>query len=446
MPKLIIPNAYEIYQSEVKTLTNDEINARYFYNLRFLWLLESGDAIILPKPPSKGFLAYLAKIKNIDPDALHLVILSDKYTSLNSSALSDSQLIEDLRRIITSPEKWTIQTCYFNQAVLTLAEQLHLPIHPEWKMLIASDFIKKSNSKAKFRDIAINNNIPIPEGKVCSSLYDFTQSINYFIKYTGQVIIKQEYNASGKGNIGISNIEGVNFVGVMKSFIVNSNEDINTVSHQLWSTNADSKNEIFVVEAYYPNQGSFTAQFWVSKRGEEPTLVNYSEILMESRWVGVQIPPSVLSPSQSKLLVSYSKRLAEIIQLSGYQGYLCCDAILTHDNRLLFTEINVRPGAETHAYVLAKHLFGESHQNQSTIITRNGMKTKSFDDTFEKLRNENILLTNEKSTGVVLLTVDDTYSQEFEYLVVAKDVHSANNDILTPDEIREHFIRAPLLY
>jgi len=426
MPKLIIPNAYEIYQPEFKKLTKDEINARYFYNLRFLWLLESGDAIVLPKPPSKGFLAYLAKIKSIDPDTVHLVILSDKHASLDSSALSDSNLIEDLRRVITSPENWTIQTCCFNQAVLTLAKQLHLPVNPEWNILIESEFIKKSNSKAKFRDIAINNNIPIPEGKVCSSLHDFTQSIHYFMKYTGQVIIKQEYNSSGKGNIGISNKEDSNFVGVMKSFIVNSNEDINTVSHQLWLTNAVSKNEIFVVEVYYPNQGSFTAQFLVPKCGEEPRLLNYSEIIMESRWVGVLIPPSSLSPSQSKLLVTYSKRLAEIIQVSGYQGYLCCDTILTNDNRLLFTEINVRPGAETHAYVLAKNLFGESHQNQSTIITRNGMKTKSFSDTLEKLTNENLMLTNEKSTGVVLLTIDDMYSHEFEYLIVANDLKSAN--------------------
>lgn len=421
MPKLIIPNAYELYQSNATTLTQDVINARYFYNLRFLWLLEPGDAILLPKPPTKGFLSYLAKIKQIDPDTLHLVILENKHASLNSAALSDPILIAQLREIITAPSKWSIQACYFNQEIAALAEKLHLTLNSEWKKLIESDFIHRINSKAEFRKIAISNNIPIPEGTVCSSQEDLANSLRNLLKITGQVIIKQEYNASGRGNIGISFSKNQHFVGVIKTIIIENDQGINEIAHQLWSEHINSENNLFVAEVYYPNKGTFTAQFWSPQIGEEPALVSHSEILMESRWVGVQIPPQTLLPERTKTLITYSKQFACILQELGYQGYLCCDAILTNDDKIVFTEINVRPGAETHAYVLAKHLFGEDYKDKMIVSTRNGLKIDSFIKTYQQLEEENLLLNSKTNTGIVLLTVDDIASKQLEYLIAAPD-------------------------
>jgi hypothetical protein len=426
MPKLIIPNAYELYQFDSASLTQDEINARYFYNLRFLWLLESGDAILLPKLPAKGFLSYLVKLKKIDPDSLHVVILDDKHISLNSGVFTDANLITQLQKIIRDPSEWNIQTCYFNQEIALLAEKLRLPLALEWKMFIESDSVRQANSKAEFRDMSIKNNIPIPEGIVCRSEETFATSLKYFLKITGQVIIKQEYNASGKGNIGISFSQDQHFVGVIKTIILKKDQCINKVASNLWSTYNNLRNALFIVEVYYPNKGTFTAQFLVSSRELEPVLVNYSEILMGSRWVGVQIPPSTLSSTQIKDLIKHSKQFAYLMQMRGYQGYLCCDAILTHDNKIIFTEINVRPGAETHAYVLAQHLFGVGYEDRMVVLTRNGLKTDSFINTYQHLSDNNLLLNSDNNTGIILLTVDDTDSKQFEYLVAAPDLKSAH--------------------
>jgi len=425
MPKLIIPNAYELYQSDVASLTQDEINARYFYNLRFLWLLEPGDAILLPKLPAKEFLSYLAKIKKIDLDTLHLVILGNKHVCLNSAAFSDLNLIANLQKIITSPSEWNIQACYFNREIAMLAEKLQLRINPEWKTLVESDFIRHANSKSEFRKISINNNIPIPEGIVCSNQEALATSLKNLLKITGQVIIKQEYNASGKGNIGVSFSKNYYFVGVIKTIILKEDQCINEIAHQLWADSINSRNTSLIVEVYHSNKGGFTAQFLSLPRGQEPLLLSYSEILMQLRWVGVQIPPRALSAEQTKALISYSKQFACIIQKRGYQGYLCCDAILTDDDRILFTEINVRPGAETHAYVLALHLFGFGYEDKMIVFTRNGLKTDSFLNTYKKLKEKNLLLNNDNNAGIILLTVDDTDSKQFEYLVAAPDLKSA---------------------
>lgn len=425
MPKLIIANAYELYQSNNKPLTQDEINARHFYNLRFLWLLEPGDIIILPKQPAKGFLAYLAKVKQIDLDTLHVVVLDHKYTSLNSTALLDMMLIMRLQQIIIAPLEWRIEACYFNQAVAMLAETLHLTISPEWIALVKSDLFRLANSKVEFRKISIDNNIPIPEGRVCSTWEALAASINDLLEITGQVIIKQEYNASGKGNIGITYYKDQHFVGVMQTIVLNQDQSINDIAHHLWSMNTNSHNTLLIAEVYHPNKGTFTAQFLSPPPGQEPTLLSYSEILMESRWVGVQIPPHSLSFEQTNELLTYSKQFASIMQARGYQGYLCCDAIVTTDNKLLFTEINVRPGAETHAYVLAQHLFGVGYGDKMVILTRHCAQPNSFINLHQQLRDDNLLLNMGDTMGIIMLTVDDIHSNQLEYLVAAPDIHSA---------------------
>jgi hypothetical protein len=424
MPKLIIPNAYELYQTGATNLTQDEINARYFYNLRFLWLLEAGDAILLPKPPAEDFLSYLAEIKNIDLATLNIVILENKHKSLHSAALLDINLITQLQNIITSPSEWEIQCCYFSKEIAELANQLHLTLSPEWRGLIESDFIRHANSKAEFRRMAISNHIPVPEGVICLTQQDLAESIQHLLKITGQVIIKQEYNASGKGNIGVGVNAKQKFVGVIKTFINNKYKSINQIAEEIFLTAINANNSLFVVEVYHPNKGSFTAQFRVPAQGQEPKLVNCSEILMESRWTGVQIPSLTLSIEQTNSLIGYSNQFSEIMQTGGYRGYLCCDAILTNDNKILFTEINVRPGAETHAYVLSELLFGKGYENDMMVLTRNGVRTDSFIEAYTKLKEENLLLSRENKMGIVILTVDDIYSKQLEYLIAAPDLLS----------------------
>jgi hypothetical protein len=422
MPKLIIPNAYELYQPDAAALSLEEIQARYFYNLRFLWLLEPGDAILLPKLPAKGFLSYLAKIKKIDPDALHLIVLDKKHQSLSSEALSDCNLIGQLQKIIHTPEDWRIQACFFTPEMLVLCEKLHIKVTPHWKRLISADFIYHANSKAEFRRVSSNHHIPVAEGVICLNVAALHESFQLLLKITGQIIIKQDYNASGKGNIGVGMSEHQDFVGVIQKILISKDDDMEETAKQVWSLLINSCNKQLIVEVYYPNKGTFTAQFWVPPKGQATTLLNYSEIRMDSRWVGVQIPPQILACDEVDSLVAYSKQFANILQARGYEGYLCCDAILTVEKGILFTEINVRPGAETHAYILARHLFGVGFEKKMVVSTRSGGKADSFANIYSRLKKENLLFTPEKNSGVILLTVDELGSHSVEYFFASHDL------------------------
>lgn len=246
------------------------------------------------------------------------------------------------------------------------------------------------------------------------------------------MIIKQEYNAAGKGNIGVTICENQHFVGVINTIAIKKNESIKNISQRIWLSQVNFYNQLLIVEVYYPNKGTFTAQYWVPVCGKVPTLLNYSEIIMEPNWVGIQIPPQILSRDDIESLVAGSKQFADLMQGYGYQGYLCCDTILTNERKILFTEINVRPGAETHAYVLARHFFGEGYESRMVVLTRGGIKTNSFLKAYGKLKAKNLLLINKQNSGIAFLTVDESYAQKLEYLIAAPDlagVHSLEKQI-----------------
>jgi len=425
MPKLIIPNAYELYKPEGSPVNQDEAIARQFYNARFLWLLEPGDIILLPELPAEGFLAYLASLKQIELKSFTVLTWGKELNSSVSEVLSDSSLIERLQTMISAPTSWSIQTCFFNQSVMKLAESLNIPIEPNWRRLVQQDFVRHMNSKANFRNLAESHDLPIPKGQVCLSSQSFIQAIQTLLKVTGQVIIKQEHNGGGRGNIGITIDSEKTFSGVIKTIVINDKQSIAEIAQQLWANYVDNLNQQLIVEVYYPKKGTFTTMLQLSPLDQPPVLLNYSEIRMESTWVGVQIPAHALLPHQVEKLVSASMKLAHVLQAYGYQGYLCCDAILSCDNIILFTEINVRPGAETHAHTLASHLFGKDYSKQTTILTRMGMKVSSFSRVYQMLKDQGLLLSPDNPSGVAILTVDDRYSNQIEYLVAAPDLTSA---------------------
>jgi len=425
MLKLIIPNVHELYQTEGYQINQEDAIARLFYNLRFLWLVEPGDVILLPELPTNEFISYLARLKQMDPDSLTIVTWRGELNAIFSDVLDDPLLINQLKKITSLSTSWSIHTCYFNQAVLKLADKLNIFLSPKWRILVKNDFIKQINSKVKFRTIALNHKLPLPHGQVCTTSACLKQAIQSLLKMTGQVIVKQDYNGGGRGNIGITIHSSATFAGVTKTIIINNGQSVDELANQIWQNYVYDLNYQLIAEVYYPNTGTFTAMLWIPALGQTPRLLHYSEIRMESTWVGVQIPAHSLSPENVDTLKNTSMQLAYIVQKSGYHGFLCCDAIRTCSNQILFTEMNVRPGAETHAHVLAAKLFGSDYPNHTTLLTRKGIHIASFAHVHQLLQKHGLLLKPHCQSGVALLTIDDRYSKQAEYLVAAPDLVSA---------------------
>jgi|GEM_PF-6715532 hypothetical protein len=424
MPKLIIPNTVELYSNDTRSLNRDESINRLFYNFRFLWLLEPDDIILLPEMPPKKYLGYVAAIKNICSGSIHVLDYQTGMDTTISSALANTALRQRLKKVISASSMWCIQACYFNPAIIDLADALSIPVSQQRRELTNRNYYQRINSKYEFRCLASLNNIPIPQGEICSSLDYLAIAIKQLIGVTGQVIVKEEYSASGRGNIGIALLHNKIFAGVNTILVIDRYEQAYSIAEQLWA-NKKKQSKHIIVEVYYPNTGSFTTQLWVPEKGKIPKVLYNAEIRMELTWAGVEIPAHRLSPAETNKLHLNSITIATILQKQGYQGYLCCDAIRLQDGSILFTEINVRPGAETNAHFLANAIFGPDYMLLTTLITRKGLSIRSFEKTYEQLKSNNLLLKPGMKSGVVISTIEEKYSGQMECLFAAPDIASA---------------------
>ncbi|MBL4647909.1 MAG: hypothetical protein JKY13_02990 [Gammaproteobacteria bacterium] len=426
MPKLIIPNAYELYNTSESILSSSELAARGFYNLRFLWLLEEGDIILLPHKSNKHFLVYLTRLKNITLSSVTIIAWEKKFGENMTQALLHPLLIQDLKLAMFSCNSWTLRTCYFNQTILELANNLNIRVQSTLRQLVTDGFIKKMNSKIGFRQTAKSLAIPIAEGHVCSSVNELAQAMKKLFTTSQQVLIKQDHNGGGRGNVGVVCGQKYCCKGAEHTIVLNkASGSIDMIASKIWHQYTSKLNRQLIAEIYYPSQGTFTAMYGLPENDKQPILLNYSEIRMEKTWLGVEIPGHRLSAVQVEQLTQYASKLAKNIQKKGYQGFICVDVILLHNGKLIFTEVNVRPGAETHAHILATHLYSTDYFKKKVILTRMGLEIDSFKAVYWLLKNNHLLLGPQSEQGIAILTVGKNYPLQCEYLIVASNVTRA---------------------
>ena len=421
MPIIFIPNAYELY-SEDSVLDNDQAIRRLLYHCRFMWLMKPGDIIILPETPSKAFLEHFCETMGFSLSALNVVIWKDAFNIQCCVALENSLLIRQLKKIMENTHEWTIQACYFNKTILKLADRLCISIEKKFRQLIDRNGIKKLNSKAYFREMAEQYQLQITRGSICYSLRQLKKTVKNLMDLTGQLVIKQAHNASGRGNIGLSFFEKKLFFGVSDVILIKNKKLIDNVLEDFWASRGE--NYCFIVEVYYPNTGSFTIALLIPEFSQSPQVLYESKIRMEDTWVGVEIPADTLSDAESDFMRCIGLKIALILQDENYHGYLCCDFIQT-DCGLLLTEINVRPGAETNAHAVAAHILGQNYHEQYSLITRRNVITDNFLEKLEALKKRNLLLRRGVSSGIAFLSFDKRYGNAVEYLILEKNLQKA---------------------
>lgn len=414
MQQLIIPNSYDVHLS----LNKEETKKYKSRNWRYIWLMNAGDAIIVPDDPVKGFLDYFADIKK-EPHSKFQFVLIEEVVS--EELLIAPSLIKKLKKVIVNPKNWVVNPFYYNRAIVLLNESLNLFMREKFKKLINENVLHDMNSKIEFRKFAAICDIPIPKGYVCRSLHDFkSAAINLFSK-TQQIIIKKYFSGGGQGNIGIG-LKSTRFSGTAKNFFINSSADLESVVNQIWSQEVDELNQTLIVEIFYPNSRAFTCEMLIPRDNNYPEILNYGELRhTQKSIVGIETPSDALKSYHICELLDYSLRLAKLLQTLGYNGYMSCDAIKTENKELLLTEINARMSGAMPAYVLAEHFFGKEYINKITFLSR-FIKIPSFMQAYRLLKKEKLLFNNE--CGVIFVYANDSI-KEAEILVIAQSSKKA---------------------
>jgi tRNA threonylcarbamoyladenosine modification (KEOPS) complex Pcc1 subunit len=418
--KLIIPNSLDALMLNSTQLDQYDKAFERHLATRSIWLLNPGDAIILPKLVPKDFLNHVMKTKNCKLDDFCIITLDEPFRFVTQESLSKSKIIMPLKKIIANPAQWTIEPYIFNQTIVDLAKELNIYLPEKWQTLIRENYNIKLNSKAEFRSLASTHDILLPAGEICQSLCYFEQAVRYFLNMENQVIIKKEISGGGMGNIGISFNPNARFSGVSNTVIVENVENLSEILEYLWFDNVDNVNLRLIVEIYYPDSETFTAEMFVPEPGQLPQIMNVSEIRMDGKCIGVEIPAHKLSSLQTKKIINSSMRMAIDFQAKGYYGYMSCDVIRTSDDKILFTEINARESGALYIYRVAEYLLGLDYQKKVTTLTRRTFKIKSFQQGLEILAVENLQYNPATHTGIIILSIS-CGELPAECLIVAPD-------------------------
>ncbi|HDR7762299.1 TPA: hypothetical protein QC216_004995 [Bacillus cereus] len=421
-PKLIIGNVgAESLVGEPDKLSEKAGSMWSSFSYRLAWLLEKGDILLLPKQISKEFLTYILSIKGLQKEDVHIIVPENVHHKelLTYETLNNNSLKEKLTNLM-SGKTWDVIPYFFDRAVAQLVKDLPVKIKPHILDYFRQGGSEVLNSKIEYRRIAGAYDIPVPEGLNCYTPGELYQAIKELIDITGSVIIKQDTNASGQGNIVITYDQRTESPGAYKTLCIKQESQLEELYMKIWSDLTGELNTKLVVEAYYETVSVFYAELEVKEGTLRPYLLNFGDMRMEPVWNGFEIPTVSLKPYAIGEFVSNCTKLTEIVMQRGYIGLINIDGILTSDGKVMISEINGRTGGSTHVHVVAEHLYGENYGDNFTILTQNKVNigNKGFGELLNELKI-NRLLASKNQEGVVLLN-DENQSKSIEYMIIGE--------------------------
>lgn len=393
---------------------------------RLTWFLEDDDVIILPAPVSQSFIQYINKKSGRNLGDANFIYASDdpKNPSIvTGEILLNPSLIAKLNTICQTKRDWYIFPYFHTSSICILADLLNQPLY------LKSNFNGQSgddllNQKAAFRAL-FSKHVPIANGAVCRSSIELYHIVCLLLQKVDKLIIKQNMNASGDGNILLTLKKDFSFSGVREVISINSKNDFSMkIANQLWFKLADAcGNNQLIIEEYVSNKNTLYAEYEIHEHGVF-NIISYGIVRMEkagdkrgngmAHWIGFEIPFKDITNSAVEFL-NYCDKLASVTAQLGFLGKINFDAIACDDDHILFTEVNGRLGGCSHVALLAKKLIGESFLNDATLLTRNRVPI----DDFEKAIQIAEKLSKNANGSIFILNEDMACLKIIEYMVYA---------------------------
>jgi hypothetical protein len=165
MPRLWLANVDEVWSprtSERDAHVFDKVSAM---TARFLFCLQSGDALLLPSEVPADFLRFVSGVQGFragETQVFHPAIRSKPYYLVNST-LADASLMQQLKNLVTGGD-WTVEPYIESARVLALADALGIPAARSGRERIMDGLSEFINSKLCFKNHLRKMQIPVVEG------------------------------------------------------------------------------------------------------------------------------------------------------------------------------------------------------------------------------------------------------------------------------------------
>jgi hypothetical protein len=236
------------------------------------------------------------------------------------------------------------------------------------------------------------------------------------------LIIKQDLQSGGKGNVVLSAVPGVRVAGTKLPLVVlPCAADIAAYLDARWAWLTDGGQHSIVIERYFTDAVPFFAEFFIDDAGIR--LTGHGEMLMTPTYAGVIAPSPRLDPAVMNEFIETAKRIGAQFRAIGYRGTASVDAVLTAGDRFWLSEINCRMGGSSHLHsAIGAHVVGPSHRSERLVAERDGWRVPSFREAVHRLEAAGLAYDPETRLGVILTCDVVPANGTVKCCVVAEDL------------------------
>lgn len=394
---------------------------------RMVWFMQSDDFIFLPSKPNPEWVSYVGRIKGVDLSTKQFIFPENEAGKPN--ILNVEQIRACLDKLPGDTHSADLCPYYHCSSIdLLFSHQIGKPI-PK------SSFVNQGgatlmNMKTIFRALFASK-IDIADGYVCKSLAEFLLAADIMLNSKRDIIIKQDKNAGGDGNIAVCISPRGSYPGVHTHFIIESDPClIGSQINKVWEMATEKQAaKSVVLEEYFDTRNVIYAEYSIDEAGFK--LLSYGDLRLSTEvdprgggallWSGFRIPSSIEGDLLS-VFHSQCEAIASLCHGVGYRGRINMDAIITLENRLIFTEINGRYGGCSHIHEVSKSIIGESYLDTHVLLSRNGVGVPSFKVALSAANKVNDRSAN---CGVIIVNDDTLVTGTFEYIVYAESYSAA---------------------
>jgi hypothetical protein len=400
---------------------------------RLLWSLEDGDIAVVPGRVSDAWLAYLAALLGLASPPT--VISLRDYPGDGWLARDRPELAGILRGLVAgsggAADQWRLESYVNDRDVAGWGRVLGIGV--EESMRFAQGTADLVNSKSVFRAMATAWGVPVAEGCVVDRGPELVDSVSELLSRTGAVIVKQDVNSGGDGNILVTTLDDCKQVGAHDAVQLAAT-DRDTVARALAPFRLTAAPELppgsrpahTIVEVYHPSSRNLYAEMFVPRTGA-PRLMSYSDLRMTQTWVGCITPPQDLTPSLHGRLGAYVQQIATMAQQLGYYGPMNIDAIVNTSGELMFTEFNGRVSGATGIDAIGRRLLGRDYFDRYVLASQMDAPAPAFNDLMKVLNESDLLFKRGSHSGVIIYNDTTEEMGTVEYVVVGRDWGEAGN-------------------
>lgn len=392
---------------------------------RLLWFARDGDVVIMPRRPDEAFLNYVTTLTGTRASSLRLVVPASGMFGpdlLSRDRLLSRSCLDGVRAALAGRTAETIVAMCGDGAVAALARELGVTGALPGYGLAAAGGIGLVNAKSMFRAVAGGLGAPMPPGWIGDDQADAGRFIASELTEGNCVIVKQDLQSGGKGNVVLSPVPGVRAAGTkLPAVVLPGAAEVAVYLAGHWGWLTDGGRHSIVVERYFTEAIPVFAEFFMDEAGTR--LTGHGEMLMTPTYAGVIAPMPGLAPAVADDFIETAQRICVPFRAMGYRGTVSVDAILTADDRILLSEVNCRMGGSSHLHsVIGAHVVGPSHRAGRLIAERDGWRAPSFRAAVHQLEAAGLAYDQETRLGVILTCDVVPANGTVKCCVVAEDM------------------------